>query len=48
MRTKDMDIHIRIRSELVEKIHKLAKIDRRKKTEVITIALENYFKSRKV
>jgi len=45
---KDSDLHIKITDELLKKIETLALKDRRKKTEIATIALENYFKLRKI
>lgn len=45
---KEKDIHIPISQEHFDKLNKLSKQDRRKKTEVITIALENYFRLRQV
>jgi len=45
---KNKEIHIRITKEKYNIIKLLAAKDRRKQTEVIDIALDNYFKQRKV
>ena len=45
---KTADIHIRISKEKMNKINNLSIKDRRSKTQVIEIALDNYFTLRKI
>jgi len=46
MKTKE--IHIRVTDEVFEAVENLALLDKRKKTAIIDIALENYLKKRKM
>jgi len=39
---KEKDIHIRVTNKMFNQVTDCAKKDRRKKTEVVTIALEEY------
>ena len=48
MKNRTENIHIRLTKEQMDKLKQLAEQDRRKKTEVIAIALDNYYNLRKV
>lgn len=44
---KIKDLHIKVTEDLFKRIKNLAQQDRRKQSEVLTIALENYLNLRK-
>jgi len=45
---KSADIHIRMTDEVLKKLRKIAKKDRRKITAIIELAIEQYLKNRKI
>jgi len=48
MKNKDKDLHIRISSSKLERLMRLARKDRRSKSQLAEIAIDNYLKLRKI